>query len=100
MEEEDDNDNNNDNEDSENNEVDEDDKNNEDDKDEDFCLAKMLKITKYTSLPNLVRLALWELVSALQDPYFWLLNICTAPTSTSTTGEFKDGWTSSPTQLG
>jgi len=46
---------------------DDDDDNNEDDEDneddEEFFFAKMLKITKYTSLSNLVKLAQWEQVS-------------------------------------
>ena len=44
----------------ENDEEDEDDK--EEEK-EQFFFAKMLKMTKYNSLPNLVRLAQWEQVS-------------------------------------
>ena len=31
--------------------------------DEEFFFAKILKMTKYTSLPNLVRLGQWEQVS-------------------------------------
>ena len=34
--------------------------------DEEFFFAKILKMTKYTSLPNLVRLGQWEQVS----PYY------------------------------
>ena len=46
---------------------DEDNKEKEEDMDkkeeEEFFLANILKMTKYTSLPNLVRLAQWEQVS-------------------------------------
>ena len=46
---------------------DEDNKNEEKDLDkkeeEEFFFAKILKMTKYTSLPNLVRLGQWEQVS-------------------------------------
>ena len=31
--------------------------------DEEFFFAKILKMTKYTSLPNLVKLGQWEQVS-------------------------------------
>ena len=31
---------------------------------EEFFFAKILKMTKYTSLPNLVRLGQWEQVSS------------------------------------
>ena len=45
-------------------EDDKDDENNKDDKcneeDKEDFFAKMLKMTKYTSMPNLVRLAQWE----------------------------------------
>ena len=59
MEKEDDNNNNN------NDDDDKDDEDNEDneDEEEEFFFAKILKMTKYTSLPNLVRLAQWEQVS-------------------------------------
>ena len=48
-----------------NNDDDEDDEDNKDneDEEEEFFFAKILKMTKYTSLPNLVRLAQWEQVS-------------------------------------
>ena len=46
---------------------DEDNKKEEEDKkeeqDEEFSFAKILKMTKYTSMPNLVRLGQWEQVS-------------------------------------
>ena len=35
----------------------------EEDEEEEIFFAKILKMTKYTSLPNLVRLAQWEQVS-------------------------------------
>ena len=49
---------------------DEDDEDDEDDKDdeEEFFFAKMLKMIKYASLPNLVRVAQWEHVS---DYYYY-----------------------------
>ena len=55
--------------DEEDDEDDKDDKDKEDDKNikkeelEDILFAKVLTMTKHTSLPNLVRLAKWELVS-------------------------------------
>ena len=56
--------------------------------DEEFSFAKILKMTKYSSLPNLVRLGQWEQVS----PYILLH-------SNSTTGENRARLTSSPSQL-
>ena len=59
---------------------------------EEFFFSKILKMTQYTSLPNLVRLGQWEQVSE----YILLHNT----TSTSTTGENRARrTTSSPTQL-
>ena len=55
--------------DKEDDEDDKDDKDKEDDKNineeelEDILFAKLLTMTKYASLPNLVRIAKWELVS-------------------------------------
>ena len=55
---------------------------------EEFFFAKILKMTKYTSLPNLVRLGQWEQVS----PYI------VHSSSSSSTGENKARLTSSPSQ--
>ena len=52
-----------------------------------FFFAKILRMTKYTSLPNLVRLGQWEQVSE----YY-------IHTSTTTTGENTARLTSSPSQ--
>ena len=45
-------------------EVDKDDEDNKEEEDEEIFFAKILTITKYTSLPNLVRLGQWEQVSS------------------------------------
>ena len=75
------------------NNADEVDKDNEVDKDtkeeEEIVFAKILKITKYTSLPNLVRLAQWN---KLVNTYYIH--------TTTTTSDIKDEVEpSSPTQL-
>ena len=44
--------------------------------DEEFLFAKILKMTKYTSLPNLVRLGQWEQVSE----YYYILHSTTGDT--------------------
>ena len=41
--------------------------------DEEFFFAKILKMTKYTSLPNLVRLGQWEQVSEyIHTTYYYI----------------------------
>ena len=57
--------------------------------DEEFFFAKILKMAKYTSLPNLVRLGQWEQVSE-----YYILH-----TTSTTTGENTARLTSSPSQL-
>ena len=50
-------------EDNKDNENDEDDKDNTEYEEEDFFFAKILMMIKYTSMPNLVRLAQWKQIS-------------------------------------
>ena len=59
--------------------VDKDDEDNKDEKEDmdkkeeetDFFFAKILKMTIYTSLPNLVRLGQWEQVSPYYSYYYY-----------------------------
>ena len=60
--------------------------------DEEFFFAKILKMTKYTSLPNLVRLGQWEQVS----PYYILVLLVLLVLHS--TGENRARLTSSPSQ--
>ncbi len=50
-------------------EKDNEDMNKKEEEDEEFFFAKILKMTKYTSLPNLVRLGQWEQVSPYYSSY-------------------------------
>ncbi len=43
--------------------VDKDDEDNKEEEEKEFFFAKILRMTKYTGLPNLVRLGQWEQVS-------------------------------------
>ena len=49
--------------DDEDNKEEEEDLDKKEEEEEEFFLANILKMTKYTSLPNLVRLGQWEQVS-------------------------------------
>ena len=49
--------------DEDNKEEEEEDMDKKEEKEEEYFSAKILKMTKYTSLPNLVRLGQWEQVS-------------------------------------
>ena len=60
--------------DDEDNKEEEEDMDKKGEQDEEFFFAKILKMTKYTSLPNLVRLGQWEQVSEyIHTTYYYIL---------------------------